>query len=405
MAPPTTADPASGPGMTEEPRNMTKSTVACWLFAGVIAGGGAFAIGCTQDSTPAPTERVAASELKDGITILSADAQYGISAAFKQAGRVIYLETRMGDVKPEGYRSNYPDEPMREMDARFVDQVGHTFKLQIGGDGLIDPAWSDDIAKGKLAKDSVTKADRELDFVLARDAANALAKVAGPELRDHVYHLVNMGNIVPREQADLVADEASFGAPNASNTPTVTDEGSDIVGRDSSCYWNYIEAQAWSKCVALCVGRHSAVRAYNYSNCTGTWDAQVFSCNHGTCANDMGTYNNKTNSGWIPNYKDLHNAWNIDTRRDLADKSAQTNQGCYSSYNWSTPSGHLCNSDTAYEMFQIFDAASYAKGSSSRGDATNFTWRDPGGNNYNCAATSSTDCSGDWSVPRTPGWR
>src|SRR5438270_827751 len=58
-------------------------------------------------------------------------------------------------------------------------------------------------------------------------------------------------------------------------------------------YWNgagwfYPLGRLYSKCVALCVGHHSAVSNWQWPNGGSAYQIVENYCNHGTCAGNMG---------------------------------------------------------------------------------------------------------------------
>src|SRR5689334_6709633 len=101
------------------------------------------AIGCTSSATDT---RPSISELKPGLNMIDIeDPSWGVDAAYVKDGHVVYLEERLGAMKPQVYRDSAPDEPANEIDMRFVDETGKTFFVQRGGDQFVDPTWNDDI--------------------------------------------------------------------------------------------------------------------------------------------------------------------------------------------------------------------------------------------------------------------
>lgn len=357
--------------------------------AGMMAVSGGALMACSQGGTPSTQTRPAAADLKDGITVLHSGPS-GMDAAFKANGRVVYFQTRVGTLKPEVYRNEFPDEPMYEMDARFVDQEGRTFKLQIGGDRLIDPTWADDIAKGRLLGPA-PKALREADFLLSRDAGNALKAMGlAPEHGDHVYHVANLAQHVPME-----IEKLKLRAEELRSVKVAPEIPAGETGYNASCYWNWWEGDLYSKSIFLGIAKHSATIGFNYSNCTSTWDETVVSCNHGTCANSSNMsyqcYSNPS-AGWI--------GGNVDVARlsiEISGSTGTVSGACGSGYNWNTSPGHDCNDDSAYFLNQI---KSGTPGNSNYGGAYNFSWTDRNGNWFACNPSSGSP--NDWSQPACP---
>src|SRR5438067_629360 len=110
----------------------------------MLAGSSIFFIaGCSDD---AKSERPPISQLKDGVNLLEVkDASWGVNAAFVKNNRVVYVQTRIGALKPDVYRQMDPNEPAYETDMRFVDGKGNTFYAQRGGDSFADASWEKDV--------------------------------------------------------------------------------------------------------------------------------------------------------------------------------------------------------------------------------------------------------------------
>ncbi|MGZ3451484.1 MAG: hypothetical protein ACXVEF_17880 [Polyangiales bacterium] len=470
-------------------RNALKwSIVASVLGLGVVGGCGGSSPSKQDESASRPTI------LKEGLTILSADPATGVSLAFKQGARVVFFETRVGVPKPEGYREAFPNEPANEMDARFVDQKGHTFMIAIGGDRIIDAAWPADIEKGRAIKDTTPKADRVLDYQMAEDAAAAFAAAAPAGLKDHVHHALNLSSSNPNKNERLKQREAHIHATPLPNKAPVTGGDTTTTGYNATSQYNWWEADLYGKCIFLCVGHHTSTLGWNYSNSTGTWDEAVVSCNHGTCAASCSgtscttsmSWQTYTNSGWVnnPNFgycpqpgsywdgvhcrlpdipagttpfiwsgnpyysyaaggtrcpvagswddgancyvsrpggtnafvwsgqlyyyfpteSDVMGSWSKETSTSNSGYTAGLASGCQTNYNWNTPPGHLCNDDSSFEMWNVFDAANYHGASNSRGGNVSFCTQGAGGSWNACSCGGAcNNCSGDWSYPGSPG--
>jgi hypothetical protein len=274
-----------------------------------------------------------------------------------KGGRVIYIETRVGPLKPEAYRLEAPDEPQHEIDVRYVDELGNTFLAQRGGDAFIDPSWTSDFAKHQ----PVSKAAREADFEMAVEAAGAIEAMKLPaSLSEHVFSAAHEGRMVP------------------SAFPHLAQRAAEIAQKphDDATYTNYYwqEADVYNKCVALCAGLHHAVYGWNYNNQTGTWDQGYNTCNHGTCAGSM-SYVCYTNSGWVT--YPLSNYFS----GEFSQSTGSVTGACSTGYNWWTGSGtHNSNDDAWYEMWQIYNAQTGSRSSQAGYDQS--------GNYYacNCAA-------------------
>jgi hypothetical protein len=289
------------------------------------------------------------------MNILDARADTGVNAAFVKGSRVIYIETRIGPLKPEAYRLDAPNEPAHEVDVRYVDQVGNTFLAQRGGDQFLDPSWTADVAK----LTPVSKADREADFALAVEAAGAIEHANLPaSMSEHVFSAAAQGRLVPSAFPALAQRAQEIEAKPHDQTYT-------------NWYWQ--EADVYNKSVAV-VGLHHAVYGWNYNYQTGTWDQGLNTCNHGTCAGSM-SFDCYTNSGWVT--YPLSNYFS----GEFSQSTGSVTGACSTSYDWWTGSGtHNSNDDAWYEMWQIYNAQ--------QGSRSSQAGYDNSGNYFacNCAA-------------------
>jgi len=250
------------------------------------------AVGCT---TSADT-RTPVAELNQGINMLdTTDASWGVSAAFREGDHAVYLEQRVGALKPQAYRDEAPNEPANEIDMRFVDENGKTFFVQRGGDAYVDTTWAQEITDS-LAHPAVD-ADRIRDFGLAQKAAGAFAKVATTaELAPFAFHAAQFAaRPIPTQDPILTAKVAGIEA----SRPTETAYGNygfggswffegDLYDKGTSCVFWY------------CPAKHSSVALFAYQT---TWQLAVIACNHGTCArNSKKRYECYSDSGaWKTN--------------------------------------------------------------------------------------------------------
>jgi hypothetical protein len=349
------------------------------LGAGVLVAGTAVTalIGCSGSPASTSTSRPSAAQLNEGVNLLDAkNPSWGFNAAFVKAGHVVYVESRMGGAKPEVYQKDSPDEPMNEMDLRFVDAQNRTFYAQRGGDGWIDPSWGAEISKS--IDPSVTQADREADWALAHEAAAALPTALGDAFKDHNYHLT-----------------AFTSYPSPANDPTTkqlqSERGYGAYYNGGGVTYSYGKYSKAVGCAAwVCGGSHSAVAMY------ASGGLVINACNHGSCAGGSGmrydcahtgatvagaTINGETNggsTGW----------W---------DGSG----GCQTAYSWNSGNGsHLCNDDAVYEMYSVDVGGqqdsinfTYATGGSCRGSLCG------SGSPAHYACNCGNGCSGDWNTP------
>lgn len=356
-----------------------RKTIVIAVAVGAMALSAGFGLVACSGSGPASTSasRPAPESLADGLTVFTSKPDWGVNAAFKENGRVVYFESRVGPLKPAIYREQFPNEPAHEMDERFVDSHGGTFIIQMGGDTFIDPTWPADIAA------SVTHpADRDLDFQLARTATKALATQLGPTYADHVFHATNLTRRIPSEMPELQAKVSTIRA-------TLPKE----AAYNASCYYNWWEGDLYSKTIYF-IAKHSSNIGWNYSNCTSSWDEEVVSCNHGTCATDSSMsyqcYSNPS-EGWVPNNQDVQSL-----TYEFTTSTGSTTGACGTGYNWDTPPGHDCNDDSAYFLNQVKSASQ----NTPNGAAWSFSWTDSNGNWFACNPSSGNP--NDWSQPACP---
>jgi hypothetical protein len=320
-------------------------------------------------------------ELTEGLNLLDvSDPSWGSNVAYVKDKRVVYLETRVGALKPEIYRLTWPDDSANEIDFRFIDQTGHTFYVQRAGDVFVDPSWEEDIAAhAKIgAMDLKT---RDLDFQLAKEAATAFGLAAPTNFHDHV---IQMGAIhkepLPSQNAEAQtrfeaakAELAETGRSNAWVADTWVD--SHLYSGSTGCF-------AW-----ICAARHSATRMYTgYPNLVQVQNA----CNHGRCYNGSGMGYHCGSYGWRGGGAYVNGETNS--------SGVGVSGGCLTPYNWNSGGyDHLCNSDAAYELWQAKSGSKYT----TQGDGYSFVW-DSGGNNYACNCNNNDNCDGDWNRPGCP---
>ena len=153
------------------------------LAAGVLVAGYSVSslVGCSSNA-PTTSSRPGAAQLKEGLNVLEMkDPSIGLSAAYMQGGRVVYIETRMGSLKPEVYRNDSPEAPANEIDTRIVDHNDYTFYSMRGGDSFVEPSWAADIARSYTP--TAPDTDRVLDMAIARQAVTELSRRLPPPSR------------------------------------------------------------------------------------------------------------------------------------------------------------------------------------------------------------------------------
>lgn len=347
------------------------------------------AAGCTTSATSRPT----IDELDDGLTMIDVgDPSWGVTAAYKKDHHVVYLEQRVGALKPQAYRDEAPTEPPNEMDLRFVDETGKTFFVQRGGDEYVDSNWAVEI-KDSLAAPAPDE-QRTRDFVLAREAAGLFAKAAPPDLAPFAFHA------------------QSYAARPAPSEDPVMQKKVDTIEQSrpqEQAYGDWAGGGAWwlegdlydkgTSCVFwYCPARHSGVVLWAYQT---TWQLAVIACNHGTCPGNGGmSYDCYSTSGvWRTNPY-------ITTETN---GSTSIGGGCRTSYSWNSGgNNHLCNDDSAYELWQVKNGGPGGGSYDTNGNGYTFMYNGPGTGgdgswvNYACTCAYNNGCDNDWSRPICP---
>lgn len=380
-----------------------------------LAGGGLVVAACSLAACSSSSPRPGATELQNGLNLLDIrDATWGVNAAYLKAGRVIYIETRVGPLKPEIYRQDAPDEPSNEMDFRFVDSNNRTFFVQRGGDSYVDPAWSPEIAKS-LSKD-IPAADRAADYDLAQEAATAMGTALPPAFKDHAFHMIAFARQPsPMKDAELQQhiQEFDLKSPRPAALPAAL--GDTGYQNYNSYSWTQIYTAKYSGstgCFAwVCAASHSATVMYVNPN-VGYWQLAISANNHGRAYNASGMgYDcySWNGGGWFQYGVSLSGS-TASTNTNSGDGQG----GCQTAYNWNSGGyDHLCNDDAAYELWQTKNGnqGSNSVTGTSGGNLT-FQYYGAGhcdgdacGSNpasYACNCGSFNGCSGDWNTPICP---
>ncbi len=284
-----------------------------------------------------------------------------------------------------------------------------------GGDTFVDPTWASEIdASRNLAP--AAYAQRDTDFQIAQEAAGALALALPATFKDHAFHMNDFSKLpVPSEDATMQArakvlsekplpPEAAYG--NYSGYAT------DVTANAESLY---------------SVASHSATQTgwwYSYNqaySCHCSWwscstcyrTAWAFygafvTCNHGDCANTM-SYQCETAT--------VNSAATMTgtTTTNLTGNNDGYG-GCQTAYNWNSGGyDHLCNDDTAYELWQGKGGGWTGWSYSGAADNIDFKWYGSShcmGSLFNgcgqspsyfaCQCNSFGGCSGDWNAPWCP---
>jgi hypothetical protein len=359
-------------------------------------------VGCGGASS-STSSRPDASQLKEGLNVLVAkDPTVGLSAAYLQKGRVVYLETRVGLLKPEVYRSDRPNEPAYEMDLRFVDQDNNTFFAQRGGDNFADPSWAQDVARSSTF--AAQQSDRALDWGMAIEAAKAMVAALPAGWQDHAFHLNNFAaKPNPATDPTLVQRLAAFQA--ASPGPKATDQKA-YSGTFSASGWIQVYTEKWSRGL-LYVASHSATDMYANFGAGAGWQLEITACNHGTCpagGDGMGADCYSWNAA-----SNIYTSGISETGETNGNTtgSGDGTGGCQTAYNWDSGSGsHLCNDDAAYELYQSVHGTTNQSGWAITGQSSHCDGDFPAcgqsPSNYACNCAGSA-CSGDWNTPNCGG--
>ncbi len=376
------------------------------LAAGALVAGYSVSslVGCSSNA-PTTSSRPTAAQLKEGLNVLEMkDPSFGLSAAYVQNGRVVYIETRVGALKPEVYRNDAPEEPAYEMDMRVVDQNNYTFFSERGGDNFVDPSWSADIVRSYTP--TAPDTNRALDMDIAHTAATALAAAAPASFKDHVFHLnAFVARANPLTDPTLLQKQAALEAKHANPT---AEQDRAYSGTYSNGNWVEVYAEKWSRPTVeltwFYAASHSATTMYAYYSGASGWVQEISACNHGTCSG--GSNMSADCYSWNSSSNVYAGGTTItgEVQGGVTGNNDGTG-GCQTAYNWDSGSGsHLCNDDAAYELYQtvhgatnnvgwgIWNQASHCRGSDCGQSPSNFA--------CNCAGSA---CDGDWNTPNCGG--
>ncbi len=405
--------------MTKSAKLAVIGIVAASALLGVTA-----MVGCAGD-TSTGTSRPAVASLADGLTVLDAsDDHWGFDAAYVKDGHAIYFSSRVGPLKAEGYRKAWPDDPPNEMDARYVDESGDTFILRVGGDRFIDPTWDKDIEAGHAANQKVDPSVRARSFQLAEEMSTALHTELGTKIpasfNFHVMHAATLAQVhLPEISPADVATRVQQAQTRALEEPHTTNgDWNDWYVQQYSGTVVYIPfyPSGCSKlpspmggCGSQQESYHTAERFWNYQYNNGSpyWSMYVDACNHGRCAWDGLTYATGRwgNAGWVWN-NEVDSLW-LQSRN--ADNSGTgVNGACQTSYNWNSGGGsHLCNDDSAFEIWQMDTGGATSNATYSAWSQATWNYKYTSYYSWDCTTDDSTaqyacdcaNCYRDWLPP------
>jgi len=374
--------------------------------AGLMAmsTGAGMLIGCSGSTTS--TYHPPASQLQEGVNVLEAkDPAWGSNSAFVSSGRVVYVETRVGPLKPDVYRQSWPDDPANEMDMRFVDQNGYTFYVMRGGDSLVDPTWAAEMSKTAAANKLVASADRNLDWKIAQTAAKAVATALPAGFQDHVFHLSAFAaQPTPTEDPFMQAKMTRIMSTPLPNGQTPSEQvayGNFTYGAN----YSWLETDKYSAgtvcAIWVCAASHSATNMWDaeWNGSSYTWVLAIVANDHGRAPSQL-NYDCYSNGGWYAAGTTI-----TGSTAGGADGANDGQGGCQSAYSWSSNNNaHLCNDDAAYQLWQ----AKQGTTNTTLGGNVNFSWRGAPSHcdGSFCGPSPSTfSCnypSGDWNTPNCP---
>jgi hypothetical protein len=317
----------------------------------------------------------------------------------------VYVETRVGPLKPDVYRQSWPDDPPNEMDMRFVDQNGYTFYVMRGGDSLVDPTWAAEMSKTAAANKLVSSADRNLDWTIAQQAAKAVSTALPEGFQDHAFHLTAFAaQPTPADDPFMQAKMTrimSTPLPNGQTPKEQVAYGNFTYGAN----YSWLETDKYSAgtvCVFwVCAASHSATNMWDaeWNGSSYTWVLAIVANDHGRAPSQL-NYDCYSNGGWYSAGTTI-----TGSTAGGADGANDGQGGCQSAYSWSSNNNaHLCNDDAAYQLWQ----AKQGTMNTSLGGNVNFSWRGAPSHcdGSFCGPSPSTfSCnypSGDWNTPNCP---
>lgn len=381
---------------SDEGRKQTMRK-ATWL--GIMMSAILLATGC-MTGPESPGDMPPVSELQEGLTILKAEADWGINAAYVKEGRVVYFQTRVGPMKPEVYRLSWPEDPPYEMDMRFVDQEGNVFYTMRGGDFLIDPTWVPDLNRSFKAQVPQDVRNKDLDLMVeaAGVAAVEIPKLLGSAFGDHVHHFDLLSQNPPgRNLPEGV--EGPVRSPEDMPQIPLEDSIATYSGQWSGQnVWLHTEMYrgSVSYCSWFTTCHHTATIMWYH---TTSW-GYILACNHGRCWNEL-SYRCYTASNKRFAFASISGETNYGGNTNVSG-------GCLTPYDWYADGyNHLCNDDTAYELWQTIYGSTGTTTFGTGGDGYRFQWKDynsaksPG--YFACWCGNFNGCKNNWGSPSCPG--
>jgi hypothetical protein len=312
------------------------------------------------------------SNSKGNLTIVQADETSGkFVATFRQNGREITFDMRLGgpmEIPPD---ENEIDVPRAEIDAQVLDQNGQPIYMQMAGDEFIDPSWR------VPALENIDEAGRQSDFALLQAAEPAFREADLPAAFDQLrLAAIQMARMVPELTAKpdspnaLPAIGANLSAPaNPADERVAGPSGrraqaNIVYGSTSVNYWDY---RIWRKDAFISGSPfdHSAVQLRGWtSGYTHVFSA--ISCNHGTCAATSNMSVKCTMTGFLADdgthSRYFYNEPSTDT---------SVTSGCSTPYGALFDNGkHVCNDDTILQIYAIKYDHSYSRSTGATGECS-----------------------------------
>ena len=345
------------PGKDTMTRRISKTCFA-FLFA-------ALPVACTLDATNSGAEidRSSATEAPT-LQLAPSTPETGLFGTYSKNGESISFEAVRGPV-----HEGAPNDAEHEVDVRFLDQDGRTFKVRIAGHGFVNPDWQQDLEAEYEAQDAgkVDHERRVRAFALLEDAARALDAqvVEGMELER--TSVVEAGLAKRDLGRSTMTDDLSeaHGVDveklEANGPPALEMPEYRVLGSSSDPFAGRLEKNIRTKDhPRTCSGgnqfvhyaevrylhdeigwkgidyEHSATLLRSICDSCGTVVLEIEHCNHGTCA-------------LAPNMKsNCHGMWG---RRGSALKGTD---GCKTGYSFFPDNGyHVCNDDSLLQYTEV----------------------------------------------------
>ncbi len=291
------------------------------------------------------------------LTVVQADEASGkLVATFRQDGRMITFEMRLGGPMGTPPAQSEVDVPRMEIDARVLDQNGQPIYVQMAGDEFMDATWDMPVIE------NINEADRKNDFALIQAAESAFREVELPVSFEQLrLGALQMARMVPELNAkpDL-PNPADSSAGSASDRRVQA----NIVWSNltSVKYWDY-RIYRKDAFISGSPFDHSAVQLRGWSSSYVIVFTAV-SCNHGACA----AVSPMTVKCTMPGYLTDDGSHSRYFYNEPSTTSAVTS-GCSTTFNPYFDNGsHVCNDDTILQINAIKYDRSYSRATGATGE-------------------------------------